>query len=32
MYDLLKLNADLRTRTSRYSELNLAWPRFNRKT
>ena len=25
MYDLLKLNAELRTRTDRYSKLNLAW-------
>ena len=32
MYDLLKFNADLHTRTGRYNKLNLACPRFNRKT
>ena len=32
MYDPLKLNADLHTRTGRYSKLNLACPRFNRET
>ena len=32
MYDLLKFNADLHTRTGRYSKLNLACPRFNRET
>ena len=31
MYDLLKFNADLHTRTGRYNKLNLACPRFNRK-
>ena len=28
MCDLLKFNADLHTRTGRYSKLNLACPRF----
>ena len=32
MYDILKFNADLHTRTGRYSKLNLACPRFNRET
>ena len=32
MYDPLKLNADLHTRTGRYGKLNLACPRFNRET
>ena len=32
MYDLLKFNADLHTRTGRYNKLNLACPRFNRET
>ena len=32
MYDVLKFNADLHTRTGRYSKLNLACPRFNRET
>ena len=32
MYDLLKFNADLPTRTGRYNKLNLACPRFNRET
>ena len=32
MYDLLKFNADLPTRTGRYNILNLACPRFNRET
>ena len=32
MCDLLKFNADLHTRTGRYSKLNLACPRFNGKT
>ena len=32
MYDLLKFNADLHTQTGRYNKLNLACPRFNRKT
>ena len=30
MYDLLKFNADVHTRTGRYSKLNLTCPRFNR--
>ena len=32
MYDLIILNADLHTRTGRYSKLNLACARFNRET
>ena len=32
MYDLLKFNADLPTRTGRCSKLNIACPRFNRET
>ena len=32
MYDLLKFNAHLHSRTGRYSKLNLACPRFNRET
>ena len=32
MYDILKFNADLHTRTGRYSKLILACPRFNRET
>ena len=32
MYDLLKFNADLHTRTGRYIKLNLTCPRFNRET
>ena len=32
MYDVLKFNADLHTRTGRYSRLNPACPRFNRRT
>ena len=32
MYDLLKFNADLPTRTGRYNKLNLTCPRFNRET
>ena len=32
MYDLLKFNADVHTRTGRYSKLNLACSRFHRET
>ena len=32
MYDVLKFNADLHSRTGHYSKLNLACPRFNRET
>ena len=32
MYDLLKCNTDLRTRSGRYSALNLVRPRYNRET
>ena len=32
MYDVLKFNADLHSRTGRYNKLNLACPRFNRET
>ena len=32
MYDLLKFNADLHTRTGRYSKLNPTCPLFNRET
>ena len=32
MYDILKLNPDLHSRTGRYSKLNFAYPRFNRET
>ena len=32
MYDLLKCNADLHTRSGRYSALNLVCPRYNRES